>query len=251
MLATDIILEMRHISKSFGKNQVLRDVNIKASAGQTIGIMGPTGCGKSTVVSLLSRFMDVTDGGIYVDGVDVRDYDLTSLRRMVGVSMQDVFLFSETIDANIAYGDPELDEQIVIDCAVDADADSFIRRMPEAYETIIGERGVGLSGGQKQRIALARALAYESPILILDDTTSAVDMDTEAYIQQRLRARKNRATTFIVAQRISSVKEADCIYIIENGQVTEHGTHAELLAKRGYYYNIYCLQNGLEEGGEA
>ena len=246
-------VEFRHVSYRYpdAKADVLRDINIQAKAGQTIGIMGPTGCGKSTVVSLMSRFMDVSSGGVFVDGVDVRDYDLTALRKMIGVSMQDVFLFSETIDANIAYGNPELDEQIVIDCAVDADADSFIRRMPEGYETIIGERGVGLSGGQKQRIALARALAYESPVLVLDDTTSAVDMDTEAYIQQRLRARKNRATTFIVAQRISSVKEADCIYIIENGRVTESGTHAELLAKRGYYYNIYCLQNGMEEGGEA
>ena len=247
-------VEFKNVSFRYpdAKREVLTDINIKATAGQTIGIMGPTGCGKSTIISLMPRFMDASSGQVLVDGVDVRDYDLTALRKMIGVSMQDVFLFSETIDANIAYGNPEMDEQIVIDCAVDADADSFIRRMPEAYDTIIGERGVGLSGGQKQRIALARALAYESPILVLDDTTSAVDMDTEAYIQERLRKRKNRATTFIVAQRISSVKDADCIYIIENGRVSEFGTHAELLKKRGYYYKIYCLQNGLEEeGGEA
>ena len=190
---------------------MLSDINLVAKAGQTIGIMGPTGCGKSTLISLIPRFMDVSRGAILIDGVDVRKYDLNTLRGIVGMSMQDVFLFSETIDANISYGDPEMPEERVIECAKDADADGFIRRTPEGYETIIGERGVGLSGGQKQRIALARALAYDTPILILDDTTSAVDMDTEAYIQERLHAREKKATTLIVAQRISSVKEADCI----------------------------------------
>ena len=195
--------------------------------------------------------MDTTHGSVLIDGVDVRKYDLNALHGMIGMSMQDVFLFSETIDANISYGDPEMPEERVIECAKDADADGFIRRTPDGYETIIGERGVGLSGGQKQRIALARALAYDTPILILDDTTSAVDMDTEAYIQERLRARKKKATTLIVAQRISSVKEADCIYILENGRISEYGTHEELLKKRGYYYSVYCRQNGITgEGSE-
>ena len=246
-------IEFRSVAYKYpsGKNPVLSDINLIAKTGQTIGIMGPTGCGKSTLVSLIPRFMDVTHGSILIDGVDVRKYDLNTLRGIVGMSMQDVFLFSETIDANISYGDPEMPEERVIECAKDADADGFIRRTPDGYETIIGERGVGLSGGQKQRIALARALAYDTPILILDDTTSAVDMDTEAYIQERLRARKKKATTLIVAQRISSVKEADCIYILENGRISEYGTHEELLAKHGYYYNVYCLQNGIAEEGGA
>ena len=246
-------IEFRHVEYQYpsGSSPVLSDINLKAKAGQTIGIMGPTGCGKSTLVSLIPRFMDTTHGSVLIDGVDVRKYDLNALHGMIGMSMQDVFLFSETIDANISYGDPEMPEERVIECAKDADADGFIRRTPDGYETIIGERGVGLSGGQKQRIALARALAYDTPILILDDTTSAVDMDTEAYIQERLRARKKKATTLIVAQRISSVKEADCIYILENGRISEYGTHEELLKKRGYYYSVYCLQNGITgEGSE-
>ncbi len=246
-------IEFRNVAYKYpsGKSQVLSDINLTAKAGQTIGIMGPTGCGKSTLVSLIPRFMDVASGSVMIDGVDVRKYDLKTLRGKIGMSMQDVFLFSETIDANISYGNMDMPEEQVVACAVDADADSFIRRMPDGYETVIGERGVGLSGGQKQRIALARALAYDAPILILDDTTSAVDMDTEAYIQEHLRARKNRATTLIVAQRISSVKDADCIYILEDGRISEYGTHKELIEKRGYYYSIYCLQNGIsEEGGE-
>lgn len=246
-------IEFRHVEYKYpsGKAPVLMDINLKAKPGQTIGIMGPTGCGKSTLVSLIPRFMDTSRGSVLIDGVDVRKYDLHALHSIVGMSMQDVFLFSETIDANISYGNPDLAEERVIECATDADADSFIRRMPDGYETIIGERGVGLSGGQKQRIALARALAYDTPILILDDTTSAVDMDTEAYIQERLRARKKKATTLIVAQRISSVKDADCIYILENGRISEYGTHEELLKKRGYYYSVYCLQNGITEEGGA
>ena len=246
-------IEFRNVAYKYpsGKARVLNDICLTAKAGQTIGIMGPTGCGKSTLVSMIPRFMDVADGSILIDGVDVRQYDLNALRGAVGMSMQDVFLFSETIDANISYGNLDLPEEQVIACAVDADADGFIRRTPDGYETVIGERGVGLSGGQKQRIALARALAYDTPILILDDTTSAVDMDTEAYIQEHLRNRKKRATTLIVAQRISSVKDADCIYIMEDGRISEYGTHEELLKKRGYYYSIYCLQNGITpEGGE-
>jgi ABC-type multidrug transport system ATPase subunit len=155
------------------------------------------------------------------------------------MSMQDVFLFSNTIDANIAYGNPDMSEEIVVDYAVAADADSFIKRMPDGYDTIIGERGVGLSGGQKQRIALARALAYETPVLILDDTTSAVDMETEKYIQSQLAARKGTHTTFIIAQRISSVKNADKIYIIENGKIY----YAEIKFDEYLLYSITIHQN--------
>lgn len=235
----------QNVGFRYDTSDVLRNINITAEPGQTIGIMGPTGSGKSTLAMLMGRFADVTSGSIQISGTDVRDYDLHDLRRQIGISMQDVFLFSNTIDANIAYGRPDMDPQQVVDYAKMADADGFIRRMPDGYDTIVGERGVGLSGGQKQRIALARALAFETPIVILDDTTSAVDMETEKYIQQQLAARQGRYTTFIIAQRISSVKNADKIYIIEHGEVVESGTHYELLEKKGYYYDIYCLQQGI------
>lgn len=242
------------VSFRYDKNTVLDDVSITAAPGQTIGIMGPTGSGKTTLMMLMARFADVSSGSIEIDGVNVRDYDLQTLRSKIGFAMQDVFLFSNTIDANIAYGSPDLEEDAVYQYAKMADANGFIERMPHEYDTIVGERGVGLSGGQKQRIALARALAYESPIVVLDDTTSAVDMETEKYIQQQLAERDGTHTTFIIAQRISSVKDADCIYIIKDGKIAESGTHSELLAKQGYYYDIYCLQQGIaaeKEGGKV
>ncbi len=244
-------VEFRNVSFKYGNNEILSNINFIAKPGETIGIMGPTGSGKTTMISLMARFMDVTEGAVLVDNHDVRDFNLQSLRGMIGMAMQDVFLFSDSIDANIAYGKPDSSEEHVKRCAVDADADEFIRRMPMQYDTIIGERGVGLSGGQRQRVALARALAYDTPILILDDTTSAVDMETEHYIQGRLRARERKATTIIIAQRISSIKNADRIYIIENGRISEVGTHEELLKNKGYYYNIYNLQQGLTAEGGA
>ena len=179
--------------------------------------------------------------------MDVRDYDLDHLRRNIGIALQDVFLFSDTVESNIAYGVPDTPVENVYNSAKDADADNFVRKLPDGYDTIVGERGMGLSGGQKQRLALARALAMNSPILVLDDTTSAVDMETERYIQQRLAARSPKATTLIVAQRISSVKNADMIMVIEDGRVSEMGTHKELLEKKGYYYNVYCIQQGLKK----
>jgi len=239
------IVEFSDVAFKYDNVPVLSDINLTARAGETIGIMGPTGSGKTTLTMMMSRFMDATSGSVKVNGIDVRDYDIHTLRSMIGMSMQDVFLFSNTIDANIAYGRIEIEEEETIEYAKMADAHGFIKRMPDGYDTIIGERGVGLSGGQKQRVALARALAYETPILVLDDTTSAVDMETEKYIQEQLAARSGIHTTFIVAQRISSVKNADKIYIIEEGKVTECGTHRELLANKGYYYDIYCLQQGL------
>ena len=237
-------VDFDHATLTFDGNPILTDINMHIPAGSTVGIMGPTGSGKSTLFNLLTRFVDVRSGSVKVDGIDVRLFDLDQLRRNIGIALQDVFLFSDTVESNIAYGCPDTPMENVYASAKDADADDFVRKLPDGYDTIVGERGMGLSGGQKQRLALARALAMNSPILILDDTTSAVDLETEQYIQNRLRCREKKATTLIVAQRISSVKNADCIYILEDGRITESGTHKELLEKKGYYYHIYQIQQG-------
>ena len=243
----DITLE--DVTLRFGRTVVLDGVNMDIKAGQTIGIMGPTGSGKTMVVNLISRFVDVTSGSVKIDGVDVRQYNLQTLRANIGMTMQDVFLFSDTVESNIVYGVPDAPMETVIQAAKTADADSFIREMPDGYDTIVGERGTGLSGGQKQRISLARALAKDAPILVLDDTTSAVDMETEQYIQEQLRALPTKATTIVIAQRVSSVMHADRIYILDGGKITEEGTHNELMANKGYYYNTCMLQHGLLEEG--
>ncbi len=238
-------IDFDHVSLSFDGNTVLKDINMHIPAGYTVGIMGPTGSGKSSLFNLLVRYMDPTSGSVKIDGKSVSKYNLQYLRRNIGIALQDVFLFSDTVESNIVYGVPDAPNEIVYQSAVDADADSFVSKLPDGYDTIVGERGMGLSGGQKQRLSLARALSKNAPILILDDTTSAVDMETEQYIQGRLAQREKKATTLVVAQRISSVKNADIIFIIEDGRITEQGTHKELLAKKGYYYNIYRIQQGL------
>jgi ATP-binding cassette subfamily B protein len=180
-----------------------------------------------------------------VDGCDVRQWKLQQLRGGIGTATQDVFLFSDTVEGNVAFGNQNLTLDEVKDFARRADAAEFIEKLPEGYDTIIGERGVGLSGGQRQRIALARALAVRPGILVMDDTTSAVDSETEQYIQEQLRNLPFECTKFIIAQRISSMRDADLILVVENGTVTERGTHSELLEKRGYYWQTYCLQYGI------
>ena len=236
---------LKNVTLSYDGDEVLKNINLHIPAGATVGIMGATGSGKTTLLNVITRFVDVTRGSVLIDGVDVRKYDLQHLRRNIGIALQDVFLFSDTAEANIAYGVPDASEEEVKKAAVDADADSFVSKLPEGYDTIVGERGMGLSGGQKQRLALARALAMNAPILMLDDTTSAVDLETEKYIQEHIAAREKKATKIIVAQRITAVKNADFIVILENGQITEQGTHKELLDKQGYYYKIYRIQQGL------
>ncbi len=239
-------VEFRHVSFSFDTQTVLNDVSFTALPGQTLAIMGPTGSGKTTLIMLLARFYDVHEGAVLVDDCDVRQWRLNELRGGIGTALQDVFLFSDTVEGNVAFGAQALSFDEVRDFARRAAADDFVIRLPEGYDTIIGERGVGLSGGQRQRIALARALAMRPGILIMDDTTSAVDMETEQYIQQQLRSLPYDCTKIIVAQRISSVKDADQILILKDGRIAERGTHAELLALRGYYYETYALQNGLD-----
>lgn len=239
----DGLIQFDHVSFKYDSTTVLHDVSFTVKPGETVAIMGATGSGKTTIVNLIPRFYDVSEGRVLIDGVDVRRLELDELRGNIGIATQDVLLFSDTIDGNIAFGDPDLPEEETVAYAQLAAANEFISRMPEGYDTIIGERGVGLSGGQKQRIALARAMAVRRPILILDDTTSAVDLETEAHIQQSLRRLDFPCTKIIIAQRISTTAQADRILILEGGRLIEEGTHAELLAKRGYYYDVFMLQN--------
>lgn len=234
-----------HVSFSIGEKEILKDVSFCVSAGKTLGIMGATGAGKSSIINLLQRFYDVTDGAVMVDGVDVRRLSLRQLRRNIAVVLQDVFLFSDTIEENIKMGQrASLPMEEVRAAAENARARGFIEKMEEQYETVIGERGVGLSGGQKQRISIARALAKHSPVLVLDDSTSALDMETEHEIQKMLNGLKN-TTKIIIGHRISAVRHADEILYLEDGRIAERGTHEELLAKRGLYYQTCLVQNVL------
>ena len=239
-------IEFDHVSFAYDSKPVLTDVSFSVEPGKTVAVMGPTGSGKTTLISLLARFYDVTEGAVRVDGCDVKQWKLDELRGGIGTATQDVFLFSDTVEGNIAFGNQELTLDEVKDFARRADAAEFADKLPEGYDTIIGERGVGLSGGQRQRIALARALAVRPGILIMDDTTSAVDSETEQYIQDQLRHLPFECTKFIIAQRISSMRDADLILVLQDGKITEQGTHKELLEKRGYYWQTYCLQYGLE-----
>lgn len=238
------VVDFDHVSFSYGDEPVLEDINFKVVPGQTVGIIGPTGAGKSTLVNLLSRFYDTTSGEVRVDGVNVKDWDIHKLREKIAMVMQDIFLYSDTIEGNIAYGNPEDSIESVQFAAKVAEAHEFISELPDGYDTIVGERGVGLSGGQRQRIALARAILKDPTILILDDTTSAVDMETELRIQNTLKSILQEKTCFIIAHRISSVMEADLILVMDNGRIIERGKHKELLQKKGYYYNVFKNQFG-------
>ena len=237
-------VEFRNVSFTYGEGKVLENISFKAYAGQTIAIVGATGSGKSTLISLIPRFYNCTKGEVLLDGINVNDFDLTSLRSQVAVAMQDVFLFSDTIEGNIAYGVPNADMASIQQAAEVADAHQFICTMPDGYNTIVGERGVGLSGGQKQRIALARAVLKNPSILILDDTTSSVDMETEFKIHKMLKTFFAKKTTFLIAHRISTVKNADLILVIDDGKLVESGTHDELLKNNGCYRKVYDCQYG-------
>ena len=233
-----------HVDFSIDKKEILKDVSFHVGQGKTLGIMGATGSGKSTIVNLIERFYDPTSGRVLLDGTDVKKMTFEQVRGSSAVVMQDVFLFSDTIEENIKMGKRntmKLDD--IRSAAAFAQARDFIEEMDASYETVIGERGVGLSGGQKQRISIARAISKKCPILVMDDSTSALDMETEREIQKELEQLEG-ITKIIIAHRISAVRHADEIIYLENGRIAERGTHEELLKKKGLYYDTYEVQYG-------
>ncbi|MDP4144528.1 MAG: ABC transporter ATP-binding protein [Bacillota bacterium] len=235
-------IKFENVSFKYNNELILRNINLEASPGDTIAIMGTTGSGKTSLVNLIGRYYDACDGRILIDGLELKSLDLNSLRSKMAVVPQDNFLFSDTIEQNIRFGKEDATfEEIEAACRT-ACASEFIDKLEEKYETIIGERGIGLSGGQKQRLAIARALVRNSSILILDDATSALDMNTEYSLLKNLFNNKKKSTTFIIAHRISAVKNADEIILLDDGSIIERGTHSELLNKKGKYYDIYCEQ---------
>ncbi|HEY0157743.1 MAG TPA: ATP-binding cassette domain-containing protein, partial [Thermoanaerobaculia bacterium] len=225
-----------------GGTPVLRDITLDVAPGEIVALVGGSGAGKSTLVNLLPRFYDVTGGRITVDGVDIRDAQLVSLRRLMGFVTQEVVLFNDTVRNNIAYGRSDVEEQRVIDAARAANAHEFISALPRGYDTQIGESGVLLSGGQRQRLAIARALFKDPPILILDEATSALDTESERLVQQALNNLMRGRTTLVIAHRLSTIRSAHKIVVLDKGRIVEAGTHEELLARRGVYRKLYDLQ---------
>jgi ATP-binding cassette, subfamily B, multidrug efflux pump len=237
-------VEFRQVALKYldEKKASLTDINLHVKPNQLVALIGTTGSGKSSLVNLIPRFYDVSEGTVRVDGVDVRDYDLVGLRSQIGLVLQTSLLFSDSIRENIAYGRPDASEADIIAAARAAQADEFIREMPQGYETIVGERGVTLSGGQRQRVAIARALLMDPRILILDDSLSSVDTQTEHLIQQALDKLMEGRTTFVIAHRLSTVRRADLIVVMDKGRIVQTGTHAQLLSEGGLYKEIHDLQ---------
>ncbi len=233
-----------HVSFSYneGERYALRNINLEIKRGETMALVGMSGGGKSTLVSLLPRFYDVTGGSIQLDGTDIRDLKVHSLRDKIGVVFQDSILFSDSVYSNILIGKPDATEAEVVEAARQANADEFITQLEDGYHTLVGERGVKLSGGQKQRIAIARVFLKNPPILILDEATSALDLETEHQIQESLLKLSKNRTTFVVAHRLSTITHADRIVMIEHGEITEIGSHQELMAKQGAYYRMFQVQ---------
>ena len=232
-------VEFRNVNFSYNETPVIKDMSFEINPGTTVGILGPTGSGKSTIANLICRYYDVTSGQVLVDGIDVRDYNLQELRRKVGITMQEAFLFSDTVEGNIAFAKPEASFEDVETAAELARVKEFIGDLTDGYDTIVGERGVGLSGGQKQRIALARLFLADPKIMILDDTTSAVDNDTEYKIRQSIKNRSKGHTAFIISHRISSFENCDVILVVQNGRIVDKGSHEELISRDGYYREVW------------
>ena len=244
-------IEFKNVSLDLDGRRVINNVSFNVKAGETVGLVGHTGAGKSLIISLLSRFYDATEGEIYIDGINIKDIDLEILRGNIATAMQDIFLFSDTIKDNIAFSNPREKFTEIKKVSKRAQAHDFIKKLEDGYETIVGERGVGLSGGQKQRVSLARAMMKNASVFVLDDVTSAVDMETEKKIQYELKKMEQKKTTFIIAHRISSLKQADLILVLDNGEIVERGNHYDLIKEDGYYSNIFKTQYGNINIGEG
>jgi ATP-binding cassette subfamily B protein len=221
---------------------VLKHVSLHARPGETFALVGPTGAGKTTIVNLLTRFYDIGAGRILIDGVDIRDIRLDDLRRKLGIVLQDTYLFSDTVMENVRYGRLEASDVDVVAAARIANADSFIRRLPHGYSTVLSERGSNLSQGQRQLLAIARAVLADPAILVLDEATSSIDTRTERTIQEAMLRLMEGRTSFVIAHRLSTIREADRILVINDGEIIEHGTHEALLAQRGFYHRLYVSQ---------
>jgi len=232
-------IKFENVYFGYDKKPILKNINLEIKPGETVALLGPTGSGKSTIIHLLMRFYDVTSGRILIDGYDIRDIKIRSLRKHIGVVSQEIFLFNKSVRENISFGKPDASMEDIIRVAKIAQAHDFIVKLPNGYDTIIGERGIDLSGGQRQRIAIARALLLDPKILILDDSTSSVDVDTEYEIQKALSALLKNRTTIIITQRISTIRNADKIVVMDNGEIIEEGNHESLMAKKGAYYRLY------------
>lgn len=237
-------VEFKHISFRYHEKEplIIENLSLRVNKGETVALVGMSGGGKSTLVSLLPRFYDVTEGQILLDNRDIRDYEAQSLREQIGMVLQDTFLFSNTVRENILIGKPDATEEEVVQAAKAANAHEFILKLPNGYETKVGERGVKLSGGQKQRVSIARVFLKNPPILILDEATSALDLESEHLIQEALEKLAKERTTFIVAHRLSTITHADKIVLIEDGKIVEQGTHQDLMQKEGHYYNLFQIQ---------
>jgi subfamily B ATP-binding cassette protein MsbA len=222
--------------------EVLCGINLEVRAGEVVALVGSSGAGKSTLVHLIPRFFDVTCGAITIDGFDLRDVTVDSLRAQIGIVTQETILFNDTVRNNIAYGQPDVSQEAIIAASKAALAHDFIEKLPEGYDTEIGERGLRLSGGERQRLAIARALLKNAPILILDEATSALDAESEALVQSALQNLMTGRTVFVIAHRLSTVRHADRIIVLENGRITDSGTHEELLTRLGTYRKLYELQ---------
>ena len=239
-------IKFNNITFAYNEREpVIENLTLNIPAGDTVAIVGSTGSGKSTLVKLLLRFYETSSGTITLDGINIKDIDLTNLRQSMGLVSQDVFLFHGTVKDNIAYGNNAATKTQIIEAARIAEAHEFILKLPQGYETIVGERGQKLSGGQRQRIAIARAVLKNPPILILDEATSAVDNETEAAIAKSLEKITQNRTTIAIAHRLSTIRHADCIYVLEYGKIVEQGTHEELIAKEGIYNNLWRVQTGV------
>jgi len=234
-----------HVSFAYEDEAVLRDVSIEVKRGEVLAIVGPSGSGKTTMVNLLLRFYDPVEGAIKIDGTDLRDVTIASLREQIGLVTQDVVLFNDTVAANIAYGRPEAPREAIAEAARMANADEFIRALPKGYDTVIGERGVKLSGGQRQRLAIARALFRNPPILVLDEATSALDTESERLVQQAIDRVMRHRTVLVIAHRLSTVQHADTIVVLRDGRIVEQGTHPELVEADGLYRKLYEMQFAL------